>query len=116
MGSSLQYSIEEREAVRAVHMTGSLTGANRSVFEALVEDITSKGNCIVNLSSVSMVSTSGIAALGEVSLNARKKGKRVMLMGANPSMIRTIEQLDMYDDFIFVDSVEEGLLKSRYYT
>jgi len=37
-------------------------------------------------------------------------------MGANPSMIRTIEQLDMYDHFIFVDSVEEGLLKSRYYT
>ncbi len=27
-----------------------------------------------------------------------------------------MEQLDMYDYFIFVDSVEEGLLKIRYYT
>ena len=116
MGSGLEYSIEEREATRVLHLTGSVTGANRAAFEALVEDITQKGNCIVNLSAVSMVSTSGIAALGEVSLNARKKGKRVILMGTNPSVILTIEQLDMYDYFLFVDSVEEGLLKIRYYT
>ncbi len=116
MGTRLEYSIEDRDAARVVHLTGSVTGTNREAFEALVEDITQKGNCIINLSAVSMVSTSGIAALGDVSLSARKKGKRVVLMGLHPSVIRTMEQLDMYDYFIFVDSVDAGLLKIRYYT
>ena len=116
MGSGLEYSLEDRDAARVVHLTGSVTGVNRAAFESLIEEITMKGNCIINLSAVSMLSTSGITALGDVSLNARKKGKRVVLMGMNPAIIRTLEQLDMYDYFIFVDSVEEGLLKIRYYT
>ncbi|HSV97037.1 MAG TPA: STAS domain-containing protein [Spirochaetota bacterium] len=116
MGPRLEYSIEERDAARVVHLTGSVTGTNRAAFEALIDDITTKGNCVINLSAVSMLSTSGITALGDVSLSARKKGKRVVLMGMHPSIIRTMEQLDMYDYFIFVDSVEEGLLKIRHYT
>ncbi len=116
INDGLKYTMEEIEGARVVHIHGSISSLTRGRLKRLVEELTIKNNVILNVSRVPSVTSSGLNVLAELSTNAKKKGKRVLIMGMKPEFIKIIEQLDLYELFIFVESVEEGQIKLKHYT
>ncbi len=114
--STLNYSIEDRENVKIVHLSGAISSITRVDFEIMMEDLLAKGNVILNLSRVGLVTVTGLTTLVDLSTSARKKGKRVLIMGMRPELMKMADRLDIYDHFSFVETIEEGQLKLRYYT
>ena len=115
MQTNINYTIEEREGVKILNMTGPLTVATETEYEALIDEITSNNNVIVNLNDVNMITSSGLRPMVNVSANARKKNKRVLLMGVSDEFLKTIDIMDIYDQLLIVDSIEEGIRKLEYY-
>ena len=116
MAALLNYTMEDREGVKILNLSGNISSKNRNEFIDAVNEITAKNNVIISLRDADIVTSSGVNALVEVSAEARKNLKRVLLLGAKESFIKLIDRLDLYEQFIFVESVEQGLMKLRYFT
>ena len=115
MASYLTYSIEDREGVKLVNLTGNISSITRDELVDTVNKITAKNNAIVNLRDVELITSSGLNALVEISTEARKNARRVLILGLRESTVKLIDRLDLYEYFIFVESIEEGLMKLRYF-
>ena len=115
MASYLTYSIEDREGVKLVNLTGNISSITRDELVDTVNKITAKNNAIVNLRDVDLITSSGLNALVEISTEARKNARRVLILGLRESTVKLIDRLDLYEYFIFVESIEEGLMKLRYF-
>jgi anti-anti-sigma factor len=116
MANYLNYTIEDREGVKLVNLSGNISTLTKDDFTDVVNKLTVKNNVIINLRDVDLITSSGMNALVEISTEARKSSKRVLVMGMKESMVRLIDSLDLYEFFIFVESIEEGLMKLRYFT
>lgn len=112
----LNYTLEDRENIRIVHISGTVSSLNSRELGLLVDDIAQKSNIIIDMAKAGVVTSSGINALMEVSVSAKNRGKRVLLLNMRPELVKTIEQLDLYEYFIFIQSFEEGKMKLRFYT
>lgn len=111
----IDYSIEDYKDVRVVSLSGNISNATKSELMALVHRLSQNANVIINMANVSLVTSSGLDALVEISNKARALNRRVLLMNASDDIIKMIETLNIYDYFIFVESVEEGRRKLSYY-
>lgn len=116
MATYLNYTVEDREGVKLVNLNGNISTLTKDDFIDVVNKLTPKNNVIINLRDVDLITSSGMNALVEISTEARKYSKRVLVMGMKESMVRLIDSLDLYEFFIFVESIEEGLMKLRYFT
>jgi anti-anti-sigma factor len=114
--NKLSYSLEDRGIARVLYLTGTVSSVTREEFGRLVDALTQRFNIIINMERVSMVTSSGLGTLVDVCVNARIRGRRVLILGAKPDLVTMVEQLDMYEYFIFIDNVDEGLRKIQYYT
>jgi anti-anti-sigma factor len=112
----LNYSVEEKEGIRVIHLDGNLSVVNAENLERLVDTHTQKSSVIINMHDVKMVTSSGFNSLVNVSLDAKSRNNRVLLMRPSESFKKMIEILKSYEHFILVDSVEEGQRKVMYYT
>ncbi|MGL4368122.1 MAG: STAS domain-containing protein [Spirochaetota bacterium] len=110
------YTVEEKEGVKVIHLDGNLSVSNAETFERLIDLHSQKNSVILNLSDVRMITSSGMNSLMNVSVDAKNRNNRVLLMKPNEDLRHMIEVLKTYDYFIVVDSVEEGQMKIRYYT
>lgn len=111
----LKYSVETHEGTRVLDLAGILCAGSVMDFERIVNKITDKENLIVNLEKVRMVTAPGLYSLIDVSMTAKEKNKRVIIMKAGEDVDFLSEILDNYSLFISVNSIEEGLLKIEYY-
>ncbi len=114
MAAEINYSIEEREGAKIVNLAGVLCLATEKEFISLVESLVATNNVIINISGVSMVTSSGVRALMELSHFARQKKRRVMILGASDNLQRLINATESYD-LLLINSVEEGIRKLEYY-
>lgn len=115
MASNLNYTIEDREGARLINLNGNLSSLTRDEFTDIVNKLTVKSNVIVNLRDVDLITSSGLNALVEISTEARKYSRRVLILGMKESAVKLIDKLNLYEYFIFVESIEEGLMKLRYF-
>jgi anti-anti-sigma factor len=111
----LNYSITDYEGIKVVNLTGNISRLNRKEFSVLVNRLTQFYNVIINMGNIGIVTTSGMDVLIDVCVEARKKKKRVMLLGVKDELKKMIETFDVFDYFILVESIEEGQMKMRYY-
>ncbi len=116
MANELTYKTEDREGVKILNIAGNISSITRNEFIDVVNGITARNNVILSLRDAEIVTSSGLNALVEVSAEARKNTKRVLILGAKESLVKLIDRLDLYEQFIFVESVEQGLMKLRYFT
>ncbi len=116
MVENLSYSIEDREGTKIINLRGGIHILSREDLAALVNKVSQKNNVILNLREVELLTSSGINILVEISNEARKNAKRVVILGLKEEFIKIIDGLDLYEYFIFVDSVEEGLMKLKFFT
>ena len=116
MAGLLNFAIEDREGVKILNLSGNISSTNRNEFITAVNGMSAKNNVILGLRDAEIVTSSGLNALVEVSAEARKNSRRVLIMGAKENLIKLIDRLDLYEQFIFVESIEQGLMKLRYFT
>lgn len=116
MAENLSYSIEEREGTKIINLSGAIHIISKNELADLVNKITQKSNVILNLREIDLLTSSGINVLVEISNEARKNARRVVVLGLKEEFIKIIDGLDLYEYFIFVDSIEEGLMKLKYFT
>lgn len=116
MAENLSYSIEEREGTKILNLRGGIHILSKEDLAELVNKISQKNNVILNLREVELLTSSGINTLVELSNEARKNARRVVILGLKEEFIKIIDGLDLYEYFIFVDSIEEGLMKLKFFT
>ncbi|HNX60780.1 MAG TPA: STAS domain-containing protein [Spirochaetota bacterium] len=112
----LNYSIEDKEGLKVINLDGNLSVSNAESLEKLIDLHTQKSSVIINMSDVRLVTSSGMNSLINVSMDARSRNNRVLLMKPNSEFRRMIDILKTYDNFIVVDSFEEGQMKVKYFT
>lgn len=112
----LNYSIEDKEGLKVINLDGNLSVSNAESLEKLVDLHTQKSSVIINMSDVRLVTSSGMNSLINVSMDARSRNNRVLLMKPSSEFRRMIDILKTYDNFIVVDSFEEGQMKVKYFT
>ena len=112
----LNYSVEDKEGIKVIHLDGNLSVSNAESFERLIDLHSQKNSVIVNLSDVKMITSSGFHSLLNVSVDAKTRNNRVLLMKPSDEFKKMIDTLKSYEYFIMVDSVEEGQMKIRYFT
>ena len=112
----LNYSVEDKEGVKVIHLDGNLSVTNAESFERLIDLHSQKSSVIVNLSDVKMITSSGFHSLLNVSVDAKTRNNRVLLMKPSEDFKKMIDTLKSYEYFIMVDSVKEGQMKIRYFT
>lgn len=112
----LNYTVEDKDGVKVIHLDGNLSVTNAETFERLIDLHSQKSSVILNLSDVRMVTSSGFNSLLNVSVDAKNRNNRVLLMKPSSELKKMIDVLKTYENFILVDSVEEGQMKIRYYT
>ena len=114
--SLLNYTLEDRQGIKILRVTGAINAGTRAEMERLVNALTQRFNLIMDMGGVTTVSSSGLKSLMGLCGNARNRGKRVLLMRAGIDLVAMIERMEMQEFFIFIENVEEGRRKLRYYT
>ena len=112
----LNYSVEDKEGLKVINLDGNLSVSNAEALEKLIELYTQKASVVVNLHDVRLVTSSGLNSLINVSIDAKSRKNRVLLMKPSDEFRKMTQILKTYDQFIIVDSVEEGQMKVRYFT
>ena len=112
----LNYSIRENNGVKIIDISGSLTAQESEPFKALVQDIADKESVIINLENVTLVSSSGLSSLVDVSFYAKEHNSRVIYVWPSDEVIRLAEDMDVYSFLLFAGSIEEGQTKIKYFT
>ncbi|MDR3237031.1 MAG: STAS domain-containing protein [Spirochaetia bacterium] len=116
MSDNLEYTLTELEGVKLVEASGYISVNTQMKFEDFIDKITDTDNVIIDMKSVSLLTAAGIESLVELSQNAYKKGRRVVLACIKPEVKDIAVMLSLYQFLIFAETREEALLKIRYYT
>jgi anti-anti-sigma factor len=112
----LNYNIRESNGVKIIDLAGSMTAQSSEIFKAFVQRLTDKESILVNLENVSLVSSSGLSALVDVSFYAKQHDNRVIFLWPGEELLRLAEMMDVYSLLLFAGSVEEGQTKIKYFT
>jgi anti-anti-sigma factor len=116
LAGKITYSVEDRDTIKMVNISGDISTASKEDFTNIMNQFIQKHNVIINLRDVSLITSSGLDALINISVSARQKKKRVFIMGLKRNFLKMIDILDVNEYFIFVDNIEEAQMKLRYYT
>lgn len=95
-------------------MSGMLCSATEREFISLIESLIAANSVIVNMSAMTMVTSSGLNALIDLSGMAKQRKRRIMILGASDNLLSMIDATASYD-LLLIGSVEEGIRKLSYY-
>lgn len=112
----LNYSVRDYSGIKIVELSGSLTTNSIETFKAFIQRLTEKESVIVNLENVSLITSSGVSAMVEVSFLAKEHDNRVVFLWPNDELLKLAEDMDVYGYMIFAHSIEEGQTKINYFT
>ncbi|HOW82385.1 MAG TPA: STAS domain-containing protein [Spirochaetota bacterium] len=112
----LNYTVRENNGVKIIDLSGTLTAQDEETFKSLVQRITEKESVIINLENITLVSSSGLSSLVDVSFFAKEHGTRVIYVWPSDDLIRLAEDMDVYAFLLFAGSIEEGQTKIKYFT
>jgi len=111
LNTDISYSISEYEGIKIVKLAGNISNSTKLDFEKLINGLAQKNNVILNMKEISVITSGGLSSLINVSAEARKRKKRVMIMGMRDALVKMLEVMGVLQYFIFIDNIEEGLAK-----
>ncbi|MGH9401271.1 MAG: STAS domain-containing protein [Terriglobia bacterium] len=107
----MKTAIRERSGTTIVDVTGDIDmGTSPNLRKALLESLKETPRLVVNLREVRYVDSSGIASLVEVLKEARKTGKRLVLIGLNAA-VHEVLQLTRLTKIFEIRETEEAALQ-----
>ncbi|MBN2403781.1 MAG: STAS domain-containing protein [Spirochaetes bacterium] len=109
MNTDISYSITEYEGIKIIKLTGNLSNSSRLEFDRLINGLTLKYNVILNMKDISVITSGGLTSLVKVSAEARRRKKRVMIMGMREGLMKMLEVMDVLQHFTIIENIEEGV-------
>jgi anti-anti-sigma factor len=107
----INYSVTDRDGVKVVKFEGSISNSNKSEFEKTLNNLTQKYNIILDMNKISVITSGGLSAMINVSLEAHKRRRKVMIMGLREAFIKMMEVMGMLQYIIFIENIEDGIAK-----
>lgn len=115
MASDINYSVIDNEGIKVVKVVGNISTSNSHSFETLIKRLSERNNVIINMQEVDVVTSAGYDALVNVARHARSGKWKLMLMGVKEELRRFMEEMEIRQKFVLIDSVEEGQSRIYYY-
>ncbi len=113
---SIHYTTRDFQGLTIVDLSGNITANTCGIFGKAMTAAIDRDNLVLNMENVSLVTSSGIEVLIDLSFYAKKHEKRIIILWASEELIRMTEVLDVYGYLIFAESVEEARTKISIYT
>ena len=111
MSTDISYSISEYEGIKVVKLAGNISNSSKNEFEQVINVLAQKYNVILNMNDIGVITSGGLSSLINVSSEARKKKKRVMILGMREGLVKMLETMGVLQYLTFIESIEEGLSK-----
>ncbi len=115
MANDIHYSIIDNEGIKVVKLSGNISNSNRHEFEQLLKRLSERHHIILNMQDIDVITSAGFDALVNVAQHARKGKWRLMLMGVREDVKKRMEEMEIRQIFIMIDSIEEGQARIYYY-
>ena len=115
MAGDINYSIIDNEGIKVIKIAGNISASNRSAFENLIKRLSDRNNVILNMQGVDIVTSAGIDSLLEVARHAKKVKGKLMFMGVREELRKLFDEMEIRQNFVFIDSIEEGQSRIYYY-
>lgn len=113
--SKFKYNIRDYEGTRLMELTGNIGDDSRTNFTSIINRIVTKESMVIDLSSVNIITASGLSAFFESSIFAKTKNQRIILLNPPEDFIRLSEDLGYFGSLIFAYSIEEARKKIEYF-
>lgn len=113
---NFSYSIDVLENCRIINLTGNLNALSNEAFERLLRNFLKNDNIILNMESLEIISSSGINALIDMTLEARDHSNWIFLLKPRRNFLQMLEVLNVYEYFVIIETIEEGLVKLKHYS
>lgn len=114
MKNDISYSIVDHEGIKVIRIAGSISNSTKKEFEDLIERLSKNSDLILNMQELSIITSAGLNSLISIFVNARKRKRKIMLMGLRDGLRKMIEVMEASQHFIFIDSIEEGQFRIHY--
>ncbi len=111
----LTYSISETEGIRMISLSGTLTVTTVPILQSAVRNFIDHESILVNAENVTLITTGGLNALIELSLQAKNLGTRVIILWPGRDLLEMAERLMVYNYLIFAHTLEEARMKVEYF-
>jgi anti-anti-sigma factor len=111
LNSDIRYSISEYEGIKIVKLSGNISNSSKLEFESLINGLAQKFNVILNMNEITVITSGGLTSLINVSAEAHKRKKRVMIMGLRDSLVKMLEVMGVLPYFTIIENIEEGFAK-----
>jgi anti-anti-sigma regulatory factor len=112
----LRYNLREFSTIKILELTGDLTETSGQGLEEIVLRIIERESLMIDVSGVIIVTSGGLKYLVELSMEARDRGQRIIILYPGEELRSLAETADSYHLLIFAESPEEGETKIRHYT
>ncbi|MBN2039478.1 MAG: STAS domain-containing protein [Spirochaetes bacterium] len=109
MDSEITFSVTDHDQVKVVKLSGNISNVSKTDVEVMITELTQKNNVILDMKKVNVITSGGIAALINISSEARKRKKRVLITGLRDHFKRMIEVMGLIQYVIIVESIEDGV-------
>jgi anti-anti-sigma factor len=109
LNSDISFSISEYEGIKIVKLSGNISNSSKLEFERLINGLIQKYNVILNMNEISVITSGGLTSLISVSSEARKRKKRVMIMGVRDGLVKMLEVMGVLPYFTIINNIEEGI-------
>ena len=111
MDELLKYYLSEFEDITVLELNGSINSSTVELLGRIIRHLSDEISIIINLKSISSITTAGLKTLTDISFDAKEENKRVVLLGASDDFIRMTEIYDLYNIFTFATTLQEGKMK-----
>ncbi|MCU0821563.1 MAG: STAS domain-containing protein [Spirochaetes bacterium] len=115
MATDINYSIIDNEGIKVVRIVGNISNSNRKEFELLVKRLSERHHVILNMQEVEVITSAGFDSLVNISRFARSGKWKLMLMGVREEVKKRLEEMEIRQNFVLIDSMEEGQTRIHYY-
>lgn len=116
MADIVRYILSDFEGCKVLSLSGNLSVNTISSIEEMLDEITNSNNLIIDMGNVTLLTSSGIESLIEISQNAYAKENRVVFCQLKKEFKNMFMLLAISHLLLFADTVKEAAMKIHYYT
>lgn len=110
------YIIEDHTVYKIFKVYGNLSVLKAETFERVVNNISKNVCVIIDFTDVGLMTSAGIDSLVNISLSARKNGKRILIYNLPQEYYNLARDMNYLDFLIIIETIDEGRVKIKYYT
>ena len=116
MPDIVNYNLSNFEGYKVITIKGNISINTTSSIIEVIEEITDQSSLIINMENISLLTSSGMDTLIEISQNAYSKEKRIVFCKVRQEIKDMFLTFSVSHLILFADSIEEAAMKIRFYT